>query len=94
MCLGCCWPFADVWLEDRPKEKKKEEEKKEWVFVPEGAVFYPVSSVNHTVLDLLSSSRYDNLTLLKSTSSVNHLRPRNPFIPTLRYTNLSCVTSF
>lgn len=51
MCLPCCIPFADVYLEDPPKKKeeKKGEEKKEYVFVDDGAVFCPVSS---TILHL------------------------------------------
>ncbi|KAI9822697.1 MAG: hypothetical protein M1827_000416 [Pycnora praestabilis] len=35
-----CWPFADVWLEDPPAEKK-EEKKKEYIMVPYGAQIYP-----------------------------------------------------
>ena len=38
MCLPCCWPFADVWLENPPKKKNEEEEEKEdakvYVYVP------------------------------------------------------------
>ena len=49
MCFGC-WPFADVWLEEPPKEKKKEpqkeEETTERIFVPDGAVLYPVSPIH------------------------------------------------
>lgn len=46
MCLPCCIPFADVYLEDPPKKKeeeKKEEEQKEYIFVNDDAVFCPVS---------------------------------------------------
>ncbi|KAA6408767.1 MAG: hypothetical protein FRX48_07110 [Lasallia pustulata] len=44
MCLPCCIPFADVYLEDPPKKKeeeKKEEEQKEYIFVNDDAVFCP-----------------------------------------------------
>ena len=59
MCLPCCFPFADVYLEDPPtkKEEKKEnkkeeeeeeeEEKREYMFVNDDAAFYPVSDSFH-----------------------------------------------
>lgn len=33
MCFPCCWPFADMWLEEPPKKKKKKEERT-MVYVP------------------------------------------------------------
>ncbi|MCJ1299204.1 hypothetical protein MMC08_001996 [Hypocenomyce scalaris] len=49
MCLPCCFPFADVYLEDPPtkkeekkeNKKKEEEEKREYMFVNDDAAFYP-----------------------------------------------------
>jgi hypothetical protein len=44
MCIPeLCWPFAEVHLKDPPKPKKKEEDKKRYIYVKDGAHFYPVS---------------------------------------------------
>ncbi|MCJ1369993.1 hypothetical protein MMC20_001205 [Loxospora ochrophaea] len=44
MCLGCCWPFADVYLEDPPPKEPEPAEKKEYIVVDEPAVFYPIGA--------------------------------------------------
>ncbi|KAK5015607.1 hypothetical protein LTR60_002479 [Cryomyces antarcticus] len=44
MCLPCCWPFADVWLEDAPKKEKQEQR----VYVPYGYAAYPLLRASAT----------------------------------------------
>lgn len=99
MCCGC-WPFADVWLEEPPKPKKKEEkkgeEKTEWVCVPDGVAFYPVSHM-HIVYPLLSSVRRVFSSLRQQPFSsqpnshiINHLHSSQP---TSRLHNYLSLTS-
>ncbi|KAI9676010.1 MAG: hypothetical protein M1817_000753 [Caeruleum heppii] len=42
MCLPCCWPFADIWLEEPPK-KQEQQEKPKPEMQPTGYVYMQTS---------------------------------------------------
>ena len=42
MCIPCCWPFTDVWLEEPPKKKEEKKEDLQYIYVHDDAVWYPV----------------------------------------------------